>query len=106
MTLGQKIKELRESKGMLQRQLASQLEVGDGFLSKVERDQKVLKRDHLRTLSEIFNYPVSALETLWLGNKLYEIIKEEDQALEALKVVEMEIKYKTSKKIELRATAE
>ena len=35
MTLGQKIKELRESKGMFQRQLASILEIGDGFLSKV-----------------------------------------------------------------------
>mgnify|MGYP001791879136 CR=1 FL=1 len=95
MTLGQKIKELRESRGMLQRKLASKLEVGDGFLSKVERDQKVLKREHLRTISEVFNYPISALEALWLGKKLYEIMKEEDQALEALKVVEMEIKYKT-----------
>ena len=40
MTLGQKIKELRESKGMYQRQLAAILEIGDGYLSKVESDQK------------------------------------------------------------------
>ena len=55
MTLGQKIKELRESKGMLQRQLASILEIGDGFLSKVESDQKPLKREHLKTISVTFN---------------------------------------------------
>ncbi len=48
MTLGQKIKQLREELGMLQRQLASILEVGDGFLSKVESDNKPLKREHLK----------------------------------------------------------
>ena len=51
MTLGQKIKELRESKGMYQRQLAAILEIGDGYLSKVESDQKALKREHLKTIS-------------------------------------------------------
>ena len=45
MILGQKIKELRESSGMLQRELASKLEIGDGFLSKVENNQKTLKRE-------------------------------------------------------------
>ena len=57
MTLGQKIKELRESSGMFQRELASKLEIGDGFLSKVESNQKTLKREHLLTLSKIFNCP-------------------------------------------------
>ena len=57
MTLGQKIKQLRESSGMLQRELASKLEIGAGFLSKIERDQKSLKREYLKTVSQIFNCP-------------------------------------------------
>lgn len=93
MTLGQKIKELREKKKMLQRELASKLEIGDGFLSKVERNQKVLKKEHLISISEIFNYPYTELETLWLANKVYDIIKDENQAIQVLKVAEQEVKY-------------
>jgi len=55
MTLGQKIKELRESSGMFQRQLAAILKIGDGYLSKVESDQKAIKREHLKTISMIFH---------------------------------------------------
>jgi transcriptional regulator with XRE-family HTH domain len=93
MTLGQKIKELRESKGMYQRQLAAILEIGDGYLSKVESDQKALKREHLKTISLTFNSSFSELETLWIGSKVYDIIKDEKEGLKALKVAEEQIKY-------------
>ena len=93
MTLGQKIKELREASGMFQRQLASILEMGDGFLSKVESDRKPLKREHLKTLSETFNCPYSELEALWIGTKIYDLVKDENEALNALKVAEEQVKY-------------
>jgi transcriptional regulator with XRE-family HTH domain len=93
MTLGQKIKELRESTGMFQRQLASILEIGDGFLSKVENDQKALKREHLKTISETFNCSFSELEALWIGSKVYDIVKDEKEGMNALKVAEEQMKY-------------
>lgn len=93
MTLGQKIKELREGSGMFQRELASKLEIGDGFLSKVESNQKSLKREHLLTLSKIFNYPFSELNALWIGTKLYEIVKNEQEGLNALRVAEQQLSY-------------
>ena len=73
MTLGQKIKELRESSGMFQRQLAAILEIGDGYLSKVENDQKAIKREHLKTISETFNFSIEELESLWIATKVYEL---------------------------------
>jgi transcriptional regulator with XRE-family HTH domain len=93
MTLGQKIKELRESTGMFQRQLAALLEIGDGYLSKVESDQKMLKREHLLTISETFNSSLSELEALWIATKVYDIVKDEKEGLNALKVAEEQIKY-------------
>ncbi len=93
MTLGQKIKTLREEAGMLQRQLASILQIGDAYLSKVESDKKILKREHLRTLSKTFKYEYSELETLWIANKVIELVKDEKEGLGALKVAEPEIKY-------------
>ncbi|WP_374173194.1 helix-turn-helix domain-containing protein [Flavobacterium tructae] len=99
MTLGQKIRELRETSGMLQRQLASILSVGDGFLSKIESDQKALKREHLRTISDTFNYPVTELEALWIATKVYEIVKDEKQGLNALKVAEEQVIHKSLKNV-------
>lgn len=93
MTLGQKIKELRDSTGMLQRQLAAILEIGDGYLSKVESNQKALKREHLKTISETFNCSFSELEALWIGSKVYDIIKDEKEGMNALKVAEEQMKY-------------
>ena len=95
MTLGQKIKELRESSGMFQRQLAAILEIGDGYLSKVENDQKAIKREHLKTISETFNFSFEKLEALWIATKIYDIVKNEKEGLNALKAAEEQIKYKT-----------
>lgn len=97
MTLGQKIKELRESSGMFQRQLAAILEIGDGYLSKVENDQKAIKREHLKTISETFNFSFEELESLWIATKIYDIVKNEKEGLNALKAAEEQIKYKTIK---------
>jgi len=93
MTIGQKIKELREEVGLKQRELASKLNIGEGFLSKVENNQKLLKRDDLKKLSEIFNIEQSELETLWLGTKVYDLIKNETYSLDAIKVAEEQVKY-------------
>jgi len=97
MTLGQKIKELRESSGMFQRQLAAILEIGDGYLSKVESDQKAIKREHLKTISQTFNFSFEELEALWIATKIYGIVKNEKEGLNALKVAEEQIKYKSLK---------
>lgn len=97
MTLGQKIKELRESSGMFQRQLAAILEIGDGYLSKVESDQKAIKREHLKTISQTFNFSFEELEALWIATKIYDIVKNEKEGLNALKVAEEQIKYKSLK---------
>ena len=93
MTLKQKINELREANGIFQRKLASILEIGDGFLSKVESDQKPLKCEHLKTLSETFNCSFSELEALWIGSKVYDIVKDEKEGMNALKVAEEQMKY-------------
>ena len=97
MTLGQKIRELREHSGMLQRELASLLKIGDGYLSKVETNQKTLKREHLIKLSQIFDYSISELESLWIGTKLYDIVKNEEEGLKALKIAEEQLTYQIQK---------
>ncbi len=97
MTLGQKIKNLREISGLRQRELASILEIGEGFLSKVENDQKLLKRDDLFKLNKLFKIPMEELESLWLANKVYSIVRNEQTAIAALRVAEEQLTYNTAK---------
>lgn len=93
MTIGKRIRQLREDAGMKQRELAAKLGIGEGFLSKVEHDQKLLKRGDLKKISSLFKVNHSDLETLWLANKVYDLIKDENQGLDALKVAEEQAKY-------------
>ena len=48
------------------------------------------------SLSLIFNVDLSELETLWLANKLYDLIKNENNGLNALKVAEEQVVYKSN----------
>ena len=95
MTIGQKIRQLREVAGLKQRELASSLDIGEGFLSKVENDQKLLKREDLKKISILFKVKHSDLETLWLGAKVYDLLKNENYGLDAIKVAEEQVRYKS-----------
>ena len=93
MTLGQKIRELRQQAGLKQREVAYQLGIGEGYLSKVENEHKPLKREDLIKLGKLFKVPIEDLESLWLASKVYSIVRDEENALSALKVAEEQIKY-------------
>lgn len=92
MKIGQKLRELREQKGMLLREVAANLEIDTAMISKIERDEKSLKREHLTRLSKLFNYSEKDLMTLWLSDKLLDIVVNEKLGLDALKLTEKRIK--------------
>ncbi|WP_298779049.1 helix-turn-helix domain-containing protein [uncultured Polaribacter sp.] len=86
MMLGKKLKELREEKGLMQREVGAIIAVDGAFISKVENGEKPINRDHLKALSEFFNIPENLLQTLWLSDKIYNLSKDEPSAIEALKI--------------------
>jgi len=51
--LGLRLKELREAKGLLQREIAAKLEVDTAYISKVENDEKRLSKTHISILSKL-----------------------------------------------------
>ena len=84
--LGKRIKKLRESKGIVQRQVAAKLEVDSAYISKMENDEKPVSRSYIQKLSELFETTAEELETMWLSDKIMEIIQNEPLALKALKL--------------------
>lgn len=56
MIIGQHLRELREEKGLLLRQVAAFLEVDTAYISKIERGEKNIKREFILKLAELYNY--------------------------------------------------
>lgn len=94
---GHRIKYLREQTGLLQRQVATHLEIDTPMLSKIERGERNAKREQVSILSKIFCVPEDDLLSLWLADKLYDVIKDEDVALKALSFTEDEVKKQKKK---------
>ncbi len=90
--LGQKLRELREAKGLVQRQVAAELEVDTAYMSKIEGNEKPVNRNHLKKLSILLDISEEELHTLWLADKVYDLVKGEKIALKAMQVAEDEIK--------------
>ncbi len=91
MLFGNKLRELRENKKLVLRKVAAQLDIDTATMSKIERGDRHAKKEHIPILAEILGITESDLKTLWLADKVCELVEEEDQAIEALRVAEDQI---------------
>lgn len=92
MFLGKRIKELREVKGLVQRQLAAELEIDTPMYSKIERGERRAKREQVITLAKLLETDKNELLTLWLAGQVYEIVKDESVANAAISIVKNNLK--------------
>ena len=85
MLLGNKIKELRNEQGVLQRQLAAYLEIDTPMFSKIERGDRRAKRSQVILLAKYFHIDEKEMLTLWLADKVLDALESEDElCLDAL----------------------
>ena len=95
---GEKIKELREQKGLLQKHIASKLDIDTPMMSKIERGERKAKREQVTILAKTLATDNDNLLSLWLADQVYDVVKDENMALKAIQVAEQEIKYEITKK--------
>ncbi len=89
---GERIKQLREAKHLLQRQVASMLEIDTPMLSKIERGDRKAKKEQVFHFADIYKVDREELLTLWLADQIYNVVKDEKVADNALKSVSKKIK--------------
>jgi len=82
---GERLKQLREQNNLLQRQVASLLEIDTPMLSKIERGERKAKKEQVIQLAQIMKVSNDELLTLWLADQLQDVIEGEALADEALK---------------------
>lgn len=91
MIIGKHLRELREKNGLLLRQVAASLEVDTAYISKMERGEKNIKREFILKLAEIYKANKDEMLILWLADQLFDLVKNEELGLKALKITELEL---------------
>jgi transcriptional regulator with XRE-family HTH domain len=93
-TIGEVLREIRESHGLLLRHVAAELDVDASFLSKVERGDKKPTREQVVRLAQILNTSEKELLVNFLSDKVvYDLKDDEELAVKAMQVAEKKIAY-------------
>lgn len=85
--IGSYIRQLREDQGYLLRQLAAMIDIDATILSKMEREERVFKREHIIALSKVFKLEEEKLLTIWLADRIEGVLKNEKCAIKALELI-------------------
>ena len=87
MLFADKIRQLREDRKLLQRHLAAVLDMDTPMFSKIERGERPAKRTQVIAIAKILTTDENELLTLWLADKILDVIENETElADQALKI--------------------
>lgn len=98
--IGSYIKKLRIEKGYSLRKVAAFLDVDQAILSKIEQGQRKLSKEQVIKLADFFNCDEKELLVTFFSDKILYEIGDEQYAIDALKVAEEKIKYRTFSKLD------
>ena len=90
--LGQKLRETREKQSLLLRQVAAHIEVDTALMSKAERGERNLNRDQVAKLAKFFNSSEEEYISLWLCDKVIEVVDNDPLATQGIKKALTKIK--------------
>ena len=97
-TIGDILRTEKEHRNLLLRQASALLEIDQAILSKIERNERKATKEQLNGFAKVYELDIETLLILWLGEKIYKNIENEDFPLKALKVAEEKVKYNKTKK--------
>jgi transcriptional regulator with XRE-family HTH domain len=96
-TIGTTLRELREAKRLLLREVGAKLSLDPTILSKIECDERMPTKEQIIALANFYKDKKNEVIIAWLSDKLYYEVQDEDLALKAMKVAEEKIKYHKKK---------
>lgn len=92
-SLGQILRERRESKGLLLRQVAASLDMDQALLSKFERDYRKPNKDQVLAFASYYKVNAKDLILAWLSDRIASQVRDEELAIEALKEAVRKVDY-------------
>ncbi|MGZ3859387.1 MAG: helix-turn-helix domain-containing protein [Flavisolibacter sp.] len=97
-SIGTILRNLRETKNLLLREVAASISIDPTLLSKIERDERMPTREQVKALSLFYKEEESSIVLAYLSDKLVNELENEELALEAMKIAEDKLKSKTRSK--------
>lgn len=91
MTFGEYIREIREEKQLLLREVASQMNIDTALLSKIERGTRIARKEQAEALAKVLKQNKNELLQFWMADKIVFMLKDEKNSTEILKIVEQKI---------------
>jgi transcriptional regulator with XRE-family HTH domain len=92
-TFGDIIKNTREIKGLLLRQVASALDIDQAIVSKFERGERKPSKEQVEKFAKFYDLDKNKLITSWLSDQIANTILYEENIREVLKVAEEKANY-------------
>lgn len=89
---GAYIRELRESRQLLLRELAAKVAMDTALLSKIERGRRKATRKQVTAFAKTFNVEEKELEKQWLADHIVQLLLEQENPDKILKVAAQKIK--------------
>lgn len=91
MTFGEYIREIREEKQLLLREVASEMNIDTALLSKIERGTRIARKEQVEALAKALKQNKNELLQFWMADKIVFMLKDEKNITEILKKVEENI---------------
>ncbi len=91
MLFQDKLKELRVSHNLLQRQVAAGIDMDTAIYCKIEKGDRQAREEQVRRLALFYGLPFEELRRYWLVEKVYSIVEKEDDVSEILHMVAEEM---------------
>lgn len=91
--VGEIIRNKREEKGLLLRQLAAMIDMDTAILSKIERGERKARKEQINKIAKSLNLDEEKLLIEYLSENIAYEILDEDRAIDVLKVAETKIEY-------------
>lgn len=81
------IRQRRELLGLAQKNIAEALSVDVPMFSRYERGQRPLKEEHIPIIASKLSVECSELRKLWIADKVFSVVNEEENATDILNIV-------------------
>lgn len=91
-TFGEKLRELREAKGLLLREVGESLRMDTALVSKFERDERIPTKDQVLAFAKFYNISTENLLVAWLSEKIAFELVGEKVAIKAVQLAEQKIR--------------
>lgn len=92
-SLGTTLREFREARGLLLREVGAKLSIDPTILSKIERNERMPTKEQAKALAGFYKDQKNDVIIAWLSDKLVYQVQDENLALQALQVAEEKIRY-------------